>query len=443
MPPKTAMTIRCTHTLLSLSLMLAAGAAWAGELTVPHDFQAGERARAAEVNENFDEVVIEVNDNNTRIEALEGAPDINTQLTDAEVADAALGQGFVLGPHTDNDARIVTAQDTADAAAGAAATAQSAANAAQGGANDALAEISANHPAPPAGGLEACPDGLTVADHDTGLLWELKSGTPSNTDQINCVYVFLQEEIGFPFDVSFQCHREGTESDAIIPFTSDNFSEVDFAFPWARSNPRGVFNPGGGVPIEFCAESPNLFTCKAGVLFEIFLPAGSHPDGSADRGDFLGDFFSSFRANRNGVTSAPNPPTAQNITTIVEPCFAGHCDWRLPNVLELNGFLTLEHLNGFSGDGAVFATPTGFTTWTSTQDSSSIQPCTPTVFSGSALNVAGNGCVEFVGNIEVPVSQVAASAFAVTCQPSGCFLESRSKDESHHARLVRAGSCVD
>jgi hypothetical protein len=434
MPPKTAMTIRCTHTLLSLSLMLAAGAAWAGELTVPHDFQAGERARAAEVNENFDEVVIEVNDNNTRIEALEGAPDINTQLTDAEVADAALGQGFVTGPHTDNDARIVTAQDTADAAAGAAATAQSAANAAQGGANDALAEISANHPAPPAGGLEACPDGLTVADHDTGLLWELKSGTPSNTDQINCVFVSTEFE-----GVKLQCHREVDDGLAIIPFTSDNFSEVDFAFTWAWGVRDSL--DASGSPTEDCAETPNLRSCKDGVLFEVFLPAGAHPD-DADL-DFENEFFSSFYANRNGVTSAPNPPTAQNITSIVEPCFAGHCDWRLPNVLELNGFLTLEHLNGFSGDGAVFATPTGFTTWTSTQDSSSIQPCTPTVFSGSALNVAGNGCVEFVGNIEVPVSQVAASAFAVTCQPSGCFLESRSKDESHHARLVRAGSCVD
>jgi hypothetical protein len=433
MPPKTAMTIRCTHTLLSLSLMLAAGAAWAGELTVPHDFQAGERARAAEVNENFDEVVIEVNDNNTRIEALEGAPDINTQLTDAEVADAALGQGFVLGPHTDNDARIVTAQDTADAAQTAAASAQSAANAAQGGANDALAEISANHPAPPAGGLEACPDGLTVADHDTGLLWELKSGTPSNTDQINCVFVSIEFE-----GVNLQCHREVDDGLAIIPFTSDNFSEVDFAFTWAWGVRDSL--DARGSPTEDCAETPNLRSCKDGVLFEVFLPAGAHPD-DADL-DFENEFFSSFYANRNGVTSAPNPPTAQNIS-IVEPCFAGHCDWRLPNVLELNGFLTLEHLNGFSGDGAVFATPTGFTTWTSTQDSSSIQPCTPTVFSGSALNVAGNGCVEFVGNIEVPVSQVAASAFAVTCQPSGCFLESRSKDESHHARLVRAGSCVD
>jgi hypothetical protein len=77
MPPKTTMTmtIRCTPILLSLSLILAAGAAWAGELTeVPFTFEANTRARATDVNANFDAVEVQVTDNDARIDDLIAAP---------------------------------------------------------------------------------------------------------------------------------------------------------------------------------------------------------------------------------------------------------------------------------------------------------------------------------------------------------------------------------
>ena len=126
MPPKTTMTIRCTPSLLSLSLMLAAGAAWAGELTVPNEFSAGQRARAAQVNENFDEVELQVTDNDARIteaqataDAAEAGHTLNTdtQLSASEVAAAAVSQGFVAGPHTVNTDTQLSDSEVAAAAA--------------------------------------------------------------------------------------------------------------------------------------------------------------------------------------------------------------------------------------------------------------------------------------------------------------------------------------
>lgn len=48
------------------------GIANAGNLNIPNDFSAGNTASAADVNANFDAVETEVDDNHTRIQALEG-----------------------------------------------------------------------------------------------------------------------------------------------------------------------------------------------------------------------------------------------------------------------------------------------------------------------------------------------------------------------------------
>lgn len=51
-----------------LSASLLTTSAIAGPLTIPHEFESGTPARASEVNENFDAVKVEVDDNNQRID---------------------------------------------------------------------------------------------------------------------------------------------------------------------------------------------------------------------------------------------------------------------------------------------------------------------------------------------------------------------------------------
>lgn len=51
----------------SIAVLLMGTTAWAGSLTVPHTFTSGQKAYAAEVNGNFDEVEREVTDNASNI----------------------------------------------------------------------------------------------------------------------------------------------------------------------------------------------------------------------------------------------------------------------------------------------------------------------------------------------------------------------------------------
>ena len=61
--------------------LVLGGSAWAGTVSLPHSFQAGEKAVAAEVNANFDAVASAVNDNDNRIGTLETADLINRLKT--------------------------------------------------------------------------------------------------------------------------------------------------------------------------------------------------------------------------------------------------------------------------------------------------------------------------------------------------------------------------
>jgi len=69
--------IRVVVILLSFQLLLPA--AWAGNVTIPYSFQSGTKARAAEVNKNFDNIKQAVDDNDQRITDLHGIVD-NIQL---------------------------------------------------------------------------------------------------------------------------------------------------------------------------------------------------------------------------------------------------------------------------------------------------------------------------------------------------------------------------
>ena len=68
---------------ISASVVLSLNA-WAGELNIPHEFVAGSKAKAAEVNDNFDAVKQSVDDNHGRItilEANDADPDISGNIT--------------------------------------------------------------------------------------------------------------------------------------------------------------------------------------------------------------------------------------------------------------------------------------------------------------------------------------------------------------------------
>jgi len=186
--------------LLAVPLVVAAGT-----VSVPNTFVNGEVADADQVNANFDAVETAVNDNDALITALETDTVAAQSTADAAATDAAAAQATADAATTD----AAAAQATADAATTDAAAAQATADAATTDAAAALSTTDANtteiasHDTDIANnaaaiasnssalaalgaatGLEACPDGLTVADHDTGLLWEKKTGTPGAA--VNC-----------------------------------------------------------------------------------------------------------------------------------------------------------------------------------------------------------------------------------------------------------------
>jgi hypothetical protein len=183
-------------------------------------------------------------------------------------------------------------------------------------------------------GFEACADGLTVADNETGLLWERKTGTfdPS-------------------FPASAVCETAGCP----------DLHDVNNRYEWSN-----------------VAPDPN------------------------------GNAYTDFLARLNGLLD----PDA------VTGCFAGHCDWRLPELSELQTILI--------GSGAA---------------------------PGQEANCTSASCIDpdfaMVGG--PTASSVYWSASSVPTNPffgwtagfinGGAYTGSSLKTSDYSVRAVRAGSC--
>ena len=145
--------------LLSLSLLLTVPlSANAQTVSVPNTFADGTPALASEGNANFDALESAVNSHDTRITAAQSA--VN-EASCATAADVVCNPSAVSCPACPS-CHEAPACDTL------------------GSFNEGVASVVKT-------GLEACANGLTVADHDTGLLWEKKTGTPVNhVDSVIC-----------------------------------------------------------------------------------------------------------------------------------------------------------------------------------------------------------------------------------------------------------------
>ncbi|MFP8879566.1 MAG: DUF1566 domain-containing protein [Myxococcota bacterium] len=175
--------------LLSIPLVVAAGT-----LTVPNSFTNGQAADAGQVNANFDAIETEVNDNDGRITTVEGTANAaQVRVTGSCVAGSSIraiaADGTVTCEVDDNSDNDTTY--TAGSGLSLAGTSFSADTAVVQSrvvntcvVGQAISAIAADGTVtcalldpPPDTGFEACADGLTVADHDHGLLWEMKTGT--------------------------------------------------------------------------------------------------------------------------------------------------------------------------------------------------------------------------------------------------------------------------
>ncbi|MBX2802182.1 MAG: hypothetical protein KTR31_31160 [Myxococcales bacterium] len=59
------------RSLFSFTALMVASVAAAAPLELPHDFESGDTIRAADFNDNFEEIAFSVNDNDARLEVLE------------------------------------------------------------------------------------------------------------------------------------------------------------------------------------------------------------------------------------------------------------------------------------------------------------------------------------------------------------------------------------
>jgi len=185
----------CRSKLLGSGLVLASVLALplvvaADTVTVPNTFTNGTTADANEVNANFDAVESAVNDNDARIGAAESGVASNAAGIIAETARAAFAESANAMDIAAETVRAQGAEQTNADGIAAQASAIATVQAEVAGIGDSAAEIAALQAQVAAlearialleaalgvsGRFVACQDGLTVADTETGLLWERKT----------------------------------------------------------------------------------------------------------------------------------------------------------------------------------------------------------------------------------------------------------------------------
>jgi len=188
---RTSLGLPVLLVLLAIPLVVAAGT-----VTVPNTFTNGTTADANEVNANFDAVESAVNDNDARIGAAESGVASNAAGIVAETARAAFAESANAMNIAAETLRAQAAEQTnaaANSANGAAITNETTRAEAAEDANTALissleARIVILEAALGIGvRFVACPDGVTVADTETGLLWERKT-TDGTVHDVNSFY---------------------------------------------------------------------------------------------------------------------------------------------------------------------------------------------------------------------------------------------------------------
>ena len=154
------------------------------------------------------------------------------------------------------------------------------------GGDDGNSGSSGTDPDVPADRFVACEDGLTVADAATGLLWERK------VQPLSELAVFCREE-----DETFACGP--APEDQVTVFGCADTQDANNRYQWS-------------IPVLDGDDVP-------------ILGAAIDPDGDA---------YTDLLARLNGLKPRPCGPETPEPSP-PPPCFAGHCDWRLPTVSEL------------------------------------------------------------------------------------------------------------
>jgi len=406
MSPSTMTKTRCTHILLSLSLLLSTGAAWAGELTVPNEFNAGQRALAADVNANFDEVADQVTDNDARItqaqataEAAEAGHTVNTQLSDSEVAAAAAGQGFVIGPHTVDTNTQLSASQVASAATS-----------------------------------QGFVTGPHTVDTDTQLSEAQVDAFVSNN------------EFGLAADVSDNAFEIGTQGVAILEL-DDQLTAFEAQLAALQAQLAAVIALNGLTRFEACSDGFTVADTATGLLWE--RKTGTFDDlfpASGDCETAAGGCLDPHDVNNRYTWSSMIQGTADGnaytdflVKLNASSGFGGHTDWRLPFISELQSILV--------GEGVTFVAaadppdPASGTNPTRQATSCSAAPCVDPDFSALA-GPAASSLYWSASSSDVQTSPSGDAWLADFGPPPLSFpVLAFSKTNDLFVRAVRVGSC--